>query len=107
MKILGAALARGRRDRRGVALLGLEQAFDPAAKRAQIPDYPNPSNAWLGQWYIMLQKHRITPAFYSSRLEDATTPQETLEIATVTAIPICGVVGYLISIPFFGSLVIL
>ena len=46
---------------------------------AHIPDYPNPSNAWVDHWYKMLEKYRITPAFYSSWLEDTTTPQETLE----------------------------
>jgi sugar phosphate isomerase/epimerase len=46
---------------------------------AHIPDYPNPSNAWIDHWYKMLEKYQITPAFYSSWLEDTTTPDETLE----------------------------
>jgi sugar phosphate isomerase/epimerase len=46
---------------------------------AHIPDYPNPSNEWVDHWYKMLEKYRITPAFYSSWLEDTTTPEETLQ----------------------------
>ncbi len=94
-----AAAAKKATIRRGVSLysyigdfqssMTLEDCFmemdDMGARgleilsEAHIPDYPNPSNAWVDHWYKMLEKYQITPAFYSSWLEDTTTPQETLE----------------------------
>ncbi len=46
---------------------------------AHIPDYPNPSNAWVDHWYKMLAKYRIEPAFYSCWQCDTGTPEDCLD----------------------------
>src|SRR5512136_137310 len=44
-----------------------------------IPGYPNPSNAWVDHWYKMLDKYRITPAFYSCWTSDIGTVQDCVD----------------------------
>ncbi len=46
---------------------------------SHVPNYPNPSNEWVDHWFRMLDKFRITPAFYSSWTEDLNTPQQQLD----------------------------
>jgi sugar phosphate isomerase/epimerase len=47
---------------------------------AHVPDYPNPSNAWVDHWYRMFDKYNVQPAYYSSWLDDEVGPEENVEV---------------------------
>lgn len=54
---------------------------------SHIPDYPNPSTAWLDRWFALIEQHNLTPTNMACWVD--TNPTLSRDITEEEGLPSC------------------